>query len=491
MVLFEQSSDMASFIINYDMDATARGEYFVRVFNELSRIYNFSYSALETVLLAIQHGNNPVDVFYQSDYPPARLDFSFFTEKNGLPLIDQSGRSYQWYNLHKNIIIPNNFTDNQVASLYRVFGHRESRSRYFIMFNFKNSFFREIFGEIQAAGNGYLALLGDGVIMHFNEDKHFMIDSSVIEKIENSQKDSGYIPSFSVDGKRVLIVWETLQLGRWKLAAIVPESGLVRHVTNITVITIISSFLAIGFALMLSLLVIRLVKLLEEEQKKKQDIRILHEQIKPHFLYNALNSIEQLGAMGENEKMIGSIKALTGFYRLGLSKGRQLIQLKDEITHAEYYLNIQMMQSEKLSYKINIDPEFMCYNIPKLTIQPILENAIIHGIKHGERLNMQVSVETVSAETVLAEKNGKDLKIKITDNGIGIPDDKLEAFSQAFKNDDWSLLPKAYGLRNVHERIRLYYGFPYGVSITSIFEEGTTVGILFPAEKSETQAEIP
>jgi two-component system sensor histidine kinase YesM len=278
----------------------------------------------------------------------------------------------------------------------------------------------------------------------------------------------------------VLVVWDTLQLGHWKLAAIVPQSGLVRHVTGVTLITIISSFLAVGFALMFSLLVIHLAKLLENEQKRKQDIRVLHEQIKPHFLYNALSSIEQLGTLGEYEKMITSIKALTGFYRLGLSKGRQLIDLKDEITHAEYYLNIQMMQYntkhfKKLSYKIEINPEFISFNIPKLTIQPFLENAIIHGIKHGENLHIQI----------LAEKNDNEIKIKIIDNGIGIPDDKLEAFANAFNTGDWSLLSQSYGIRNVHERIRLHFGSSYGVSITSIFEEGTTVEIVFPADENK------
>jgi len=341
------------------------------------------------------------------------------------------------------------------------------------MFNFKRSFFRQILGEIDVAGNGYLALIGDGAVMHFNEESYYQIDSSIIE---NNEKPAGNILSYSADGRRVLIVWDTLQLGNWKLAAIVPESDLIRHVNGITLITIISSFLAIGFALMLSLLVIRLVRLLEEEQKRKQDIRILHEQIKPHFLYNALSTIEQLGTMGEHEKMTESIKALTGFYRLGLSKGRQIIELKDEISHAEYYLNIQIMQyntkqMQKLSYNINIESGFMCFNIPKLTLQPILENAIIHGIKHGENLHIQIS----------AENSSNDLKIEIADNGIGIPDNKFEALNLAFKTGDWSDLPQVFGIRNVHERIHLQYGSPYGVSITSIFEKGTTVTITIPA----------
>jgi len=281
---------------------------------------------------------------------------------------------------------------------------------------------------------------------------------------------------YSVNGKKIMIVWQSLQLGNWKVAAIIPESALVLNIGRITLVTIIFSILAIGFAVMLSILTIRLARLLEAEQNRKQDIRILHEQIKPHFLYNALGSIEKLGEIGEYEKMIRSIKALTEFYRLGFSKGRQLISLKNEIAHAESYIKIQMVQlnskqSQKLSYKIQADNEFMDFKIPKISLQPILENAITHGIKHGEELHISITVVVIDDY----------LKIEISDDGIGIPDDKIEKLCYAFKTDDWSELPDVFGIRNVHERIRLHFGVPYGLSITSIFEQGTVVNILLPS----------
>ena len=106
----------------------------------------------------------------------------------------------------------------------------------------------------------------------------------------------------------------------------------------------------------------------------------------------------------------------------------------------------------------------------KLSLQPILENAIIHGMKHGEDLHISITSET----------EGNDVKLIISDDGIGIPDDMLRAFSLAFETNDWSALPEAFGIRNVHESIRLHYGAPYGVSVKSVYDEGTTVTIQIP-----------
>ncbi|MCL2319342.1 MAG: hypothetical protein FWC45_04600, partial [Treponema sp.] len=134
MVLFEQSPDVAALITQYDEEETGKLERIVTVFNNLSRIYNSSYSVLDSVFVAIQQGDKPIDIFYRSDYPPSRSDFSFSLVMNGEPLIEQGGRSYQWFNLHENNINPNTYTDNRVASLYKVFGDRESKSRALFLF---------------------------------------------------------------------------------------------------------------------------------------------------------------------------------------------------------------------------------------------------------------------------------------------------------------------------------------------------------------------
>ncbi|MDR0999088.1 MAG: hypothetical protein LBL70_08475, partial [Treponema sp.] len=170
------------------------------------------------------------------------------------------------------------------------------------------------------------------------------------------------------------------------------------------------------------------------------------------------------------EKMTGIIRSLNGYYRLSLSKGRDLIELKNEIAHAEYYLGIQMIRSKKISYTLDIENDLMETKIVKLSLQPLLENAVFHAMKHKEDLRLWIKGKKIDG----------DLRIDVEDNGIGMPEEKTGALNRAFAAGDWQGLSDVYGLRNVHERLRLHYGVPYGLSIKSIPDEGTTVSILVP-----------
>jgi two-component system sensor histidine kinase YesM len=527
MVLFEQSSDFAVLVTASGDAELKRMEHYVKAFNRLQQLYYDSYSVLESVLVAVQRGSMPVEVFYQSYYSPNNVDFSFSMLLNGLPLIDQGQGSYQWYNLHQNTIYPNIYTDNRTASLYKMIGDKNSPSRSFLLFNFKNQFFQQIFGETQVTRNGYLVLLGSGALMHFSpQGSRYGIGEELLDLIEKEGRDSGSLAFRTADHSRMLVIWESLKLGDWKLAAILPEADLMSQVGNLRFITLVCSLLAIVFALVLSLLVIRLIsnpitrwvgkigglssgsddillddvicaetmelnrgitrlmnqvrrlareKLAEQDKKRELEIRILHEQIKPHFLYNALYSVEQLGLMGEYEKMTGIIRSLNGYYRLSLSKGRDLIELKNEIAHAEYYLSIQMIRSKKISYTLDIEKGLEETKIVKLSLQPLLENAVFHAMKHKEDLRLGIKGRRI----------GGDLRIDVEDNGIGMPEEKTDALNRAFAAGDWQGLSDVYGLRNVHERLRLHYGVPYGLSIKSVPEEGTKVSILAPFSAGE------
>jgi two-component system sensor histidine kinase YesM len=519
LVLFEQGPDMAAFVANAHEDEARRRQRYVRIFTELEQIYNNSFSMLDSVFVAVERGSNPADIFQRFYYPPYRSDFSFSLVMNGEPLIRQGEKSYRWLNLHQNEINPNRYTDNRVASLYKVAGDEGSASRYFILFNFRNDFFRQIFGDIKVAEEGCLALLGDGEVMSFQgKDKPSPLTGELLTAIEDDPRNAGTMTWQGRDGGKMFAVWESLQLGHWKLAAIFPDRGLLRSVDKIRLIMTACSLAAIGVALILSLLIIRVIStpisrwvsklrslssevsgevsrvLLDdvicaeiaelnrgithlvnqvrqlEHKKRELQIRVLHEQMKPHFLYNALFSIEQLGGLGEYEKMTDIIRSLNGFYRLSLSKGRDIIPLKDELAHAEYYLNIQMIRSKRVSYAAEVDPSFMEVKIVKLSLQPLLENAIFHAMKHDEDLHLKISARGAPG----------GVRISVEDDGIGMAEDRLEKFHRALETGDWSSLPEVYGIRNVHERILLHYGPPCGLSITSVFEGGTTVSILVP-----------
>ena len=210
--------------------------------------------------------------------------------------------------------------------------------------------------------------------------------------------------------------------------------------------------------------------LIEQHKKKEIEINFLQEQINPHFLYNTLSSIEQLGKLNEYNKMISIINSLSGFYRLGLNKGKEVIDLKDEFNHTRYYLEILQMVKKNISFSFNISELYYNLKILKFIIQPIVENSVIHGVKHEEKLLISVSVNKLS----------ENLVIIIEDNGIGIEEKTLSLLKKGLKTDDWSEMPDSYGLKNVSNRIKLFYGNIYGLDMDSVYNEGTVIKITVP-----------
>jgi two-component system sensor histidine kinase YesM len=206
------------------------------------------------------------------------------------------------------------------------------------------------------------------------------------------------------------------------------------------------------------------------EEKRKHEFKALQAQINPHFLYNTLDSIIWMIECGENEDAITMTSTLAKFFRLGLSKGGELVSVQDEIDYLNSYLLIQKMRyKSNLDYRINVDTEISSYRILKLLIQPLAENAIYHGIKTLDRVGML---------EVTGEKLGNDLIFKVIDNGAGMTKQELDDLMEG------RLVPKGLGgvgVKNVRERIRLYYGDSYGVSYESEPGVGTIATVRLPA----------
>ncbi|WP_229757975.1 cache domain-containing sensor histidine kinase [Paenibacillus marchantiophytorum] len=207
-----------------------------------------------------------------------------------------------------------------------------------------------------------------------------------------------------------------------------------------------------------------LLQSLKDQHKRQRDaeIQALQAMINPHFLYNTLDQLNWL-AIDSGQEKISKILSLMGkMFRIGLSNGETLIPLADEMTHMDCYLQIQQIRwGERLTFTISMDETAKDLYIPRLTLQPFIENAIIHGF-HGRKTGeIRVSVQLIHS----------DIEFLIWDNGVGL-------------HPDWHQ-PKArktggYGLRNVRERIAAYFGHPYGVHITSAEGQGTEVKILLP-----------
>jgi sensor histidine kinase YesM len=181
--------------------------------------------------------------------------------------------------------------------------------------------------------------------------------------------------------------------------------------------------------------------------------------------------------MKEYDKAQKMTKSLEVFYRIGVSKGVDIISFQEELTHVEVYLSILKTRFEDFQYEIEIPEELYAYRVIKLMLQPIVENAIYHGIR-PVRLDGLIRIE--------AKRINNDMQISISDNGAGIPEEMIEQIQNSFCTDrKQTEKTNVYGMRNIHHRIRLIYGSPYGLSIESELEVGTTIHILIPLISKE------
>ena len=212
----------------------------------------------------------------------------------------------------------------------------------------------------------------------------------------------------------------------------------------------------------------------EQIRIREAELELLQSQINPHFLYNTLDTIIWLAEGGDEKRVVGMVKSLSAFFRTSLSRGRDIIMIKEELLHAKSYLEIQQFRYQDiLEYEIDVPEEFHEYMIPKITIQPLIENALYHGIKN-KRGGGKIKIA--------AKRSGDDFTISVTDNGIGMTPERL-AEVRAVLESDRPADNTIYGLYNVNERIKLKFGPKYGISLDSVYNEGSTCNILLPAEK--------
>lgn len=216
-----------------------------------------------------------------------------------------------------------------------------------------------------------------------------------------------------------------------------------------------------------------------QKEKRKRELEILQAQINPHFIYNTLDTLQwkalEYGASDLSELIL----SLSSFFRVSLSKGKEMIPLREEIKHVRSYLDIQKARYEEiLTYEIQVEESLDDVFLPKILLQPLVENAIYHGIKP------KLAQGKIS---ILAQLEGKDLVLKVQDNGVGMTEEQVNQLEEAFEG---KRAPVSYGLHNVHQRIRLTYGNPYGLHVESCLQDGTTVTIRLPMEKKEKMFDV-
>lgn len=222
----------------------------------------------------------------------------------------------------------------------------------------------------------------------------------------------------------------------------------------------------------------KIQNLLAENYMKGRDLKnaeyqTLQAQINPHFLYNTLDMISWYAIQGKSDKIPDVVYSLAKFYKISLAKGKNIIPLSEEIQHVQCYMKLQQYRfSHEIEFFVDVDPDILPFSIPKITLQPLVENAISHGIR-GSKNTHHGRIE------LIGRLNGSTIVLSVIDNGKGLE-------HNGGNNDHSEDTTSHYGIMNINNRIHLLYGNDYGVSLsTNIYSEGATAVVTIPAVKSE------
>ena len=208
----------------------------------------------------------------------------------------------------------------------------------------------------------------------------------------------------------------------------------------------------------------------EQKQKRKSELQALQAQINPHFLYNTLDSIIWMAESGKNEEVVQMTSALAKLLHQSISNEDEIVTVEREIEYTRNYLAIQKLRyRDQLEYIIDIDEEVLHRKIVKLVIQPLVENALYHGIKN-KRGKGKITVRGYEKED--------HIYLEVADNGIGMDEEELGQLQEKLKGETPN--DRGFGLGNVNERIQLNYGPEYGITFRSCKGEGTTATVCIP-----------
>lgn len=209
-----------------------------------------------------------------------------------------------------------------------------------------------------------------------------------------------------------------------------------------------------------------------QKARRKNELQLLQAQIKPHFLYNTMETIASLIKLDEKEQALEAVHNISKFYRKSLSKGREIITIADEKQLAECYLRIQSVRYySRLEFEIDIPAELLGYCIPKLCLQPLIENALYHGIKKKTEKG---------SIYIRGYSNGENIRFEVFDTGAGIEAQELDRINQKLREHRDTSMRRGFGLYNVDERIRLLFGEDYGIHVESVYQEYTQVNLNIP-----------
>lgn len=494
------------------------------------RLYNSSI--IDTVYIDLNHGNFH---FYRGDDDYADLLHAYEQYQNTMTDDDEDHPEIVWkiVGLKDGDEAPS----LQTVDVVRRIGRRDSEKKGILVFRLREEFFSGIMDRPLLGGRGYLAMVGPEGSSNTGSDvpQKMRLDEEVRKAIYDSKVPDGYIEFKSPDGEWMVAVYDTLATNGWKLAAVFRRDALLDKVVYIKYTTIVAILILMILAIFvtnqlssrimrpLSDLVDRMKKMRhsaitapsvkslparvvddqpaneveilghgvddlmghvrdlmaqvkkDQELQRELELAVVQMQVHPHFLYNTLFAIKGLCDMGMNEEASKMIMALANFFRIGLSHGREIIPVSQEVDHARNYLYIQEMRyGDVFAYHFSISPDIDDYSIIKLTLQPLVENAIYHGVKE-KRGKGNITVTGWLEEGML--------HFTVEDDGMGMTEERLQELRRGLAESRLGKKHVGFGVFSVFERLRLHYGEEAGLEITSEKGKGTCVHVMLPAQK--------
>lgn len=209
----------------------------------------------------------------------------------------------------------------------------------------------------------------------------------------------------------------------------------------------------------------------EETTLRKTELKALQAQINPHFLYNTLDSISWMCEEGKNEEAVSMVNALAKLFRISISRGQEIIPIEKEVQHAECYLQIQKYRyTNQFDYEFDVQESCKEYLCNKITLQPLIENALYHGLNMIDEGHI----------TIRIFEDGDDVVMEVEDNGVGMTPEQVNELFEGDVTDKIGI-----GVKNVNDRIKIYFGDHYGITIKSELDVGTVVSIRIPKVTEE------
>lgn len=486
----------------------------INTHKNLQNLYNDSNGAIDSIAFQTVYGNR-LNVYYDMVYDYSDLSLEGFYEVKNEGIF--------WMNAHEDQVFSTRIP-REVLTLVIPYQNSKKENTATLVINFKAEYFKSLLKEAEISRHGYVFLLSqDGCMLPSGIENPYSISGKHLDRLRKLSGTGEDTIRGKGRGDSLAIHYTPLESNGWMAVSVTPHADLFGMLDSFKVLLLLIIIAAGLFSLAVSVYCSRLIsrpvkelsdqvlefdsnqnvvfnvkagyeittlagglnhlkmtvdRLLEqvrEDQKQKSNLElmIMQAQIKPHFLYNTLGSIKSLAELGEDGKASGMCDALIQFYKISLSNGRSVINLGMEAELVSNYLKIlEYRYEQKFEYIFELEGDVRNKAIPRMTLQPLVENAIYHGLKPKEGSGILV---------VSAELTDSLLVITVYDDGVGMAEEAVTRLRcDLCKEEITPGRQGGFALRNVYMRLKGFYGADVGMEIDSVRDVYTQVRLLIP-----------